>query len=261
MFVCLKNIFASESFDDIILREYAALEPPLQDIYRYVAAMENSGVRVHRQLLIRLLRIPASTIAAALNNLTDIISEYTVDEKEGIYAWRARHGVIARIVTRYKFSDTDKIIELFERVISNLRPTYDIEVRTIRELCNIDTGIPQIPSREVQNRLLRMMMSVAPGERVPRHRLIRNLIEAGDSEKAETEIRVFERDFGVDGPVYRYKVNLLVTRAVHAPGLMTEDRVRILEDGRKLALIGIARFSHNKALLARIMQPMLADVA
>lgn len=39
MFVCLKNIFASESFDDIVLREYASLAPELQDIYKYVAAL------------------------------------------------------------------------------------------------------------------------------------------------------------------------------------------------------------------------------
>jgi hypothetical protein len=94
------------------------------------------------------------------------------------------------------------------------------------------------------------MISVAPGERVPRHRLVRNLISTGDYEKAETEIRVFESDFGVDGPVYRYKVNLMVARAVHSPGLMGEDRVQILEDGRDLALVGISRFGLNKALLA-----------
>ena len=69
MFVCLRSIFASESFDDIILREYASLAPNLQDIYRYVAAMENAGVKVHRQLLIRLLNIPASTISSALDAL------------------------------------------------------------------------------------------------------------------------------------------------------------------------------------------------
>lgn len=103
MFVCLKSIFASESFDDIILREYAHLEDMHQDIYRYVAAMENSGVRVHRQLLIRILGIPTSTIAAALENLTDIIHENAVDEKEGIYTWHTRHAVIAAIVTQYKF--------------------------------------------------------------------------------------------------------------------------------------------------------------
>ena len=148
MFVCLRSIFASENFDDIILREYADLEPNLQDIYRYVAAMENAGVKVHRQLLIRLLSIPASAISSALAGLTDIISEYDVNVKEGIFAWRARHNVIANIITRYKFNDTGKVIALFEQVIRNLQPTYDIEVRTIRELCNIDTGIPSIPDKE-----------------------------------------------------------------------------------------------------------------
>jgi hypothetical protein len=250
MFVCLRSIFASENFDDIILREYADLEPNLQDIYRYVAAMENAGVKVHRQLLIRLLSIPASAISSALAGLTDIISEYDVNVKEGIFAWRARHNVIANIITRYKFNDTGKVIALFEQVIRNLQPTYDIEVRTIRELCNIDTGIPSIPDKETQNRLLRMMISVAPGERVPRHRLIRNLIASGDYDRAETEIRVFESDFSLDGPVYRYKVDLMVARATKSPGLMREDRVKILQDGRDLALTGIDRFALNKSLLA-----------
>ena len=42
-------------------------------------------------------------------------------------------------------------------------------------------------------------MSIAPSERVPRHRLIRNLIDAGAYDKADTEIRIFEKDFGADG--------------------------------------------------------------
>lgn len=250
MFVCLRSIFASENFDDIILREYADLAPNLQDIYRYVAAMENAGVKVHRQLLIRMLNIPASAIASALDGLTDIISEYDVNERESIYAWRARHSVIANIITRYKFSDTEKVIALFEQVIRNLQPTYDIEVRTIRELCNVDTGIPSIPEKETQNRLLRMMISSAPGERVPRHRLVRNLIATGDYDRAETEIRVFESDFSLDGPVYRYKVDLMVARASKSPGLMREDRIIILEEGRDLALTGMNRFGLNKSLLA-----------
>jgi len=249
MFVCLRSIFASEKFDDIILREYADLDTKYQDIYRYVAAMETAGVKVHRQLLIRLLNIQATSVASALDNLTDIVTEYDVDAKEGIFAWRTRHGVIAGIVTRYKFNDMEKLVKLFEQVIKNLQPTYDIEIRTIRELCNIDTGIPSIPDKETQNRLLRMMISAAPGERVPRHRLIRNLITIGDYDRAETEIRVFESDFSLDGPVYRYKVDLMVARASRYPGLMREDRVTILEEARDLALRAMNRFAWNKSLL------------
>ena len=249
MFVCLRSIFSSENFDDIILREYADLDIKYQDIYRYVAAMENAGVKVHRQLLIRLLNIPASSIASALDNLTDIVTEYDVDVKEGIFAWRTRHSVIASIVKRYKFNEVDKIVALFEQVIQSLQPTYDIEIRTILELCNIDTGIPSIPDKQIQNRLLRMVISTAPGVRVPRHRLIRNLIASGDYDRAETEIRVFESDFALDGPVYRYKVDLIVARATKSPGLMREDRIIILEQARDLALQAMNRFAWHKSLL------------
>ncbi|MGO9770360.1 MAG: SIR2 family NAD-dependent protein deacylase [Roseiarcus sp.] len=253
-FVCLKNIFATDSLDDIILREFAGLSHSNQEIYRYVAAMENAGVKVHRQLVIRLLGIRADSIAATLNQLTDIIHEYDVDTKEGIYGWRSRHSVIAGIVTKYKFSDTEKMIALFERVIDAIRPTFDIEIRTIRDLCNIDTGLPRIPDKEVQNRLLRRLMSVAPGERVPRHRLIRNLIDGGAFEKAEAEIRIFNKDFGPDGPVYRYRVNLMVARAMRSPGLLEEDRIAILRQAQELAVAGAEKYANNKNMLSAYVE-------
>jgi SIR2-like domain len=250
MFVCLKNIFANDNFDDIMLKEYADLAQPLQDIYRNVAAMETAGIRVHRQLIIRLLGINAASVSPILDNLTDIITEYDLDERKGIFGWRCRHPVIAGIVTKYKFSDLDKTIALFESVIQNISPTYDVEIRSLRELCNVETGIARIPDKSVQNRLLRMMMSNAPGERVPRHRLIRNLIDQGLFEKAETEIRLFNKDFGRDGPVHRYKIKLLVQRAVRSPGLLDEDRIAILEEAHSLAVQGVSRYPINKNILS-----------
>jgi len=250
MFVCLKNIFASEKFDDIILREYAALSEQHQGVYRVVAALESAGVRVHRQLIIRLLGIPAEGVLAALVNLADIIQEYTISEKEGLYGWRCRHRVIAEIITKYKYSEIEELTKLLSNVIHHISPTYDIEMLSMRELCNVESGIPSIPDKEVQNTLLRKMMSVAPGERVPRHRLIRNLIKMGEFEKAETEIRVFENDFRTDGPVARYKVQLLIARATSTPGLMEEDRETILRKAGALASNAIRKFPYNKSLLA-----------
>ncbi|ABF64057.1 hypothetical protein TM1040_1324 [Ruegeria sp. TM1040] len=250
MFVCLKNIFASESFDDIILREFAGLDAIPQDIYKHVAAMETLGVRVHRQLAVRMLNVEASNISNILTSLDDIVEEYPVDRRKGIYGWKCRHGVISEIVTRYKFGDLEQIISLLDHVIDNISPSYDIEVRTLRELCNLDGGISRIPEKKEQNRLLRRMISMAPGERVPRHRLIRNLIDQGEFEKAETEIRVFNFDFGSDGPVHRYKIKLMVARAARAPGLLDEDRIVILEQAQELASTGIARFPNNKSILS-----------
>lgn len=248
-FVCLKNIFSSEKFDDIILREFASLDTQYQEIYRIVAAMESSGIRVHRQLIIRLLNIPASYVNAALTNLTDIIHEYVINEREGIYGWRGRHSVIVSILTKYKYPETSMFVDLFERVIDAISPTFDIEIRTIRELCNVETGLPRISDKNIQNRLLRKMMSIAPAERVPRHRLIRNLIEMGDFEKADGEIRIFEKDFGRDAPVTRYRINILIGRALHAVGILEEDRIAILYQAKDASKMAMSKFPDNKLIL------------
>jgi len=249
MFVCMKNIFANDSFDNIVLQEFADLKEGPREIYRYVAAMETVGLRVHRQLIIRLLGVPGSQVEPILNDLTDIISEYSIDERLGIYGWRCRHAVISGIVTKYKFQDLEKVIKLFDDVIDNISPTYDVEIRSLRQLCNIETGISRIPDKNEQNRLLRKMMSIAPGERVPRHRLIRNLIGQGYFEKGETEIRLFDKDFGSDGPVHRYKIKLMVERAVRTPNILEEDRIAILEQAYELAVQGVERYPGNKNIL------------
>lgn len=249
MFVCLKNIFASEKFDDIILREFAELEEVSADIYRYVAAMSCAGIHVHRQLVLRILGISGDAIYAVLGGLAGIVTEYDVNPREGIYGWKVRHDVIAAIIAKYKFHDIAQQIDLFGKVIDNISPTYDIEMRTIRELCNTETGLPCIPDKSVQNNLLRRLMSIAPGERIPRHRLIRNLISIGEFEKADTEIRIYEKDFKREAPVERYKIQLLIARATETKGLLNEDRLVILEQARDLAAAASDRYEGNKYVL------------
>lgn len=250
MFVCLKNVYNTDSLDTIILQDFASLSEQLQDVFRYVAAMETAGIHVHRQLVIRILGLNAQQIAPALEGLTDIVNEYDFQARDGIFGWKCRHPVIAGIVSKWKFGNIDKTIKLFEDVIDNISPTFDIEVRSLRELCNTESGIPRITDKKVQNHLLAKMISRAPGERVPRHRLIRNLIEMREFARAETEIKLFEKDFGRDGPVHRYKIKYHVERAVHTPGIMLEDRVEMLEQAHDLAVFGAERYATNKNVLA-----------
>jgi hypothetical protein len=93
------------------------------------------------------------------------------------------------------------------------------------------------------------MMSIAPGERIPRHRLIRNLIDLGDFETAESEIRIFEKDFRREAPIARYRILLMIARATNTPGLLQEDRVVVLEEARQLAARSAERYESNKYVL------------
>jgi SIR2-like domain/ATPase family associated with various cellular activities (AAA) len=249
MFVCLKNIFSSDSFDNIILREYAGLDPVLQETYKVIAAMEAAGVHVHRQLVIRLLGLQADQVAIILARLEDIIHEQVLDEPLGIYAWRGRHKVIMGIVAEHKYYDTNKRYDLFDRVISNISPTYDIEIRTIRELCNVESGLSTLTDLKEQNVLLRKMISIAPGEKVPRHRLIRNLIELGQFDAADTEIKAFRSDFKIDAPTTRYRIKLAMARAIRSKGLLQEDRIALLGKAEEFAEEAARRYKHIKGIL------------
>jgi hypothetical protein len=134
-------------------------------------------------------------------------------------------------------------VALFDKVIDHILSTYEIELRSIIDLCNVEAGIARIPDKNTQNRLLRRMVLLAPSIRVPRHRLIRNLIEIGEFDQAETEIRIFYKDFGGGGPVARYKVFLMMARATRTLGILREDRLAILESAREQASFAIKRFA------------------
>lgn len=254
MFVCMKNIFGFDSFDDIILREYASLNQDYQETYKRIAGMEAAGVKVHRQLVMRTIGIQPNQVERYLDDLDGIINENTVNRRDGIYSWSVRHSVIADIISDSKYQDDDEFFRLIDSTIENLNPTYPLEVTSLNEICGASKGLKRIISKNKQNILLRKMISVVPQERVPRHRLITNLIDIGDYEGARTEIRLFENEIRLDGPVQRYKVKLLLARARHSKGLMQEDRISLVRQAASMAEEGAKRFKFDKNICVAFLE-------
>ncbi len=247
-FVCMKNIFAIDKLDDIILRDFAALDADLQEIYRTIAAMEASNIRVHRQLVIRVVGIHADSVEGVLNRLTGTISEQDIDVREGIYVWRGRHRVISDLILHYKFHEQDELFALYERVIENINPSYELERFTINELCDPQLGIGRINDVQRQNHLYRKMISAAPAQRPPRHRLIRNLIQSGEFDAAGNEIRIFEKELRRDAPILRYKAQLRVERAKKVSGILPVDRAAILSEAIGIVSSALDTFGGDRAL-------------
>ncbi len=246
MFVCLKNIFANESLDTILLTEYDELPEALQEHYRYVAALEAIGTRVHRQLLIRMLGLPADQVSAALRGLTGIVDEYDIKPANGIFGWATRHIVIARRITEYKFSSLQELTDLFETVIRNINPAEPIELQSVRDLCDADYGIGRLADGATRRRLYRQLIEIAPGERIPWHRLIRELL--ADENLVETEylIRDAEQAVGADSPIDRYKVRLAIVRADKTLGISDADRRAILRRAYETATRNAEKYKWDK---------------
>lgn len=249
MFVCLKALTDSDSLDDIILREFAVIESSHQEVYRLTAALEAAGALPHRQMVLRLSGMEATQISSALDVLGGVLEEMSElnsnADDTGVYLWRTRHEVIARIVTKYKYSDPEERKHLFENVIEGANPSYYAELRSLRELCNGEWGIRSIVDPADRIALYRKISRIAPSDRVSRHRLVRELLKVEQLGDAEAELRAGIEDLGLDPPFQRYKVRLLIQRS-RSEGLLPDDRKAILREAVGQAEFGLGKFEESK---------------
>ncbi|MEX1909667.1 SIR2 family protein [Janibacter sp. Y6] len=256
MYVCLKNVFATESLDSILLREFADLSIENQEMYRLVAALEATGGQVHRQLVLRLLGVESGTISAMLNFLEGVVDEFDIKPHDGLFGLSTRHRVIAQTITKYKYADEVERYSLLKRVIAGLNPTLFLELRMVREICDKDYGIGSLSSEEEQAELYRSLITLAPAERIPRHRLVGLYLRSGEFDLAERELQDAVEAVGLDPPLARYEVMLSIKRSQTTPGIMDEDRYALLLRAYAKAQAAIRRF--EKDPYSRIVR---ADVA
>ena len=235
MYVCLKNIFQTDQLDEILLKEFADLDSDAQDVYRYVAAVQAMGGKVHRQLVMRLLGLTANGLRNLLERMADVVAEYDIDVANGLYGWTARHDVIADVIATYKFADEEELRLLLERLIDGLNPTEYLELETARGIAGNEMGIPRLTNRDHQVALLRRLIEVVPGERTPRRRLIRNFLDDGLLDKADREIRSATDELGNDTIVERYRATVTLRRAQRTDVLMAEDRLAMLLEAERIA--------------------------
>jgi len=245
MYVCMKNIFATEELDTILLREYADLSLEEQSLYRHVAALEALGAKVHRQLVLRTLRVESGRISAILDGLEGVISEFDISERLGLYGWATRHQLVAQTIARYKYADQSELSELFQELIGNLNPSVWIEVETARALCAEDMGINRLTSIDTQLDLLGQVVALLPGEGLPRHRLIRKLMDADRLSEASAQLKNAVESIGWNGVLARYDVGLLIRKSQSTEGILPEDRLAMLVEAESRARANTSRYPND----------------
>jgi hypothetical protein len=178
--------------------------------------------------------------------LSGLVDEFDISPDNGLYGLKTRHQVIAETITKYKLSDEDRLYRLLEDVIDALNPTLFLERSTASAICLSEFGIPRVSVAARRRALYERLIDRAPTERVPRHRLIRELIDSGQLAEAEVALADAERTVGLDSPMRRYRVLILVARATEIEGLMLEDRVALLAEARAAAIKAIEASKEDK---------------
>lgn len=234
MFVCLKNIFANDSLDDILLQEYFSLAQEPQDVYRYVAAVQALGGHVHRQLIMRVLGISATGLDNLLGQLEGIVFEQVVDSRQGIYGWQTRHDVIAAIIAKLKFADQTELEDLLLRLIDGLNPSVRLELETAIAIATEEGGIQRITNFETQVGLYRRLISTIPSHKTPRRRLVRLYLDKELLAEAGQEILSSERAVGEDPVLMRYKGQVGLKKAERMTQIEESDREAMLLDAENV---------------------------
>lgn len=90
------------------------------------------------------------------------------------------------------------------------------------------------------------MTEVAPAERVPWHRLIREYSVLNNYSMMEQIIKSAENHVGIDSPIHRYKIILLLCKIREVNALSVVDKLAYLGECERLANEGILRFPGDK---------------
>ncbi|MFV0515716.1 MAG: SIR2 family protein [Jhaorihella sp.] len=248
LFVSLKYLFETKSIDEIILKEFDQLgrgqpddmKTSIRTLYETVALLEACGRHVHRQMVFRVADIDLAEISNLLDYLEGIIFESERDDFiGGTYQWTTRHPRIANIIAESKFSRKQRY-DVLRRVIRSINPSSKIERQFSAQICNSEIGIESLPPKD-QTELYKLLVETVPGERVPRHRLIRNLIRQdafGDAELAISEARDMRIN---DSVIHRYDVQLNIAKAEKLDFLEVQDRLNLLDTAVSKATKSISR--------------------
>lgn len=253
LFVSLKYLFELRSLDEIVLKEFDQLgrnqpkeiRSDIRSLYETVSFLEAAGRHVHRQMVLRLSDVQADEIGDLLDYLEGVIFESERDDRiGGVYQWSTRHPRISSIIAGSKYSFARRKAFL-KRIIESINPASAIERQFCAQLCNSDIGIESLPPED-QTEMYKLLTEVVPGERVPRHRLIRNLIRAKEFGPADLAIAE-ARDMRInDSVIHRYDVLLNVEKAANQSFLEDEDRLNLLSTAASKAMKSLSRRPDDK---------------
>lgn len=244
MFVALKYLFANESLDTIVLEEFAQLDDDVQEIYKVASLLEATYAHASRQMILDVMDLNWSDIGLILDRVKGVLEQRCVSKRDGIYVWRTRHPVIAQVIARYKYHDQGELYFILRKIVDSLNSAMLLDRYIIPNLCDTEWGIGRLTDTGRQVELLELLCERSTN-RVPWHRLIAIWLDQ-DLPTAEVTVRRAIKAVGLDSPIARYQVRLVLAKADELKRIGTNDYVALILEAEDRAREALGRWSDNK---------------
>jgi hypothetical protein len=120
-----------------------------------------------------------------------------------------------------------------------------LDRQLVPALCDNEFALGRIQDLDRRIGLLEQL-ALRGDNRVPWHRLIAAWLEKGDLDRVARTIAQAESSVGLDSPIHRYKIRLLLRRAESLRDLGTADFMALLLQANDEALWAVGRWPSNK---------------
>ena len=149
LLVAMREATEGRDFDTIIRDEYDHIpDETAKRVYLYTCALHRFGVSVRAGLLHRLSGIPYDEFQEKLlQPLENVITEER-NEELFVMLYRARHPIIASIVSKYVLSDGERITNTYLDIISKMDLGYASDYASFTELVRAHELVKSIPGIE-----------------------------------------------------------------------------------------------------------------
>ena len=199
LLVTLREVTEGRQFDAIIDDEYRKIENAnARRLYNLVCALYQEGQYLRDSVAARVLQLDTTELFAQTNAaLYGVVFHDEIDSANGIYAFRARHRVIARIVWRRCMSG-DEREEALLQTMRSLNLTFRTDRQAFDALVQSDELVDSLPTLEAKVRYFEEASRNDPASAYVRQHFARMYLRAGHLTSALTQINhALDQDSGI----------------------------------------------------------------
>jgi len=151
LLVALREVTEGKGFEDIIRDEYNTI-PSEEAInaYLYICAVYQSRVALRAGVLRRLTDIPFDEFSDRLLRPSDRV--IVVDEDDYGVRYRARHPIIAQIITQYRLPDARDRLRVYEGILRLLDIGFEEDQMAFRRVSRSRNLVSSLGLQDLKNR-------------------------------------------------------------------------------------------------------------
>ncbi|MGG5600619.1 SIR2 family protein [Myroides sp. C8-3] len=242
LLVAMKEATNAMSFNEIISNEYANIkDTKSREFYKNICLLSQFRLNIPQSLFMRVFELKIEDIRLMYDSLQDII--YFETDAETDVQIRARHSVIAEVISQYFFNDDLEKIEYITNIFKQFIPSNSLEANLILKIYHNDIMAKLFTESETTKKCYDNIIEILHDSSYPIQQKSLYLINTTNEFEEALELINKAIAINANNVLYHTKGMIYMKRALNEKDI--EKSKFYLFEGKKILLIGARKYSAN----------------